>query len=128
MNEKIYRILFYVMLAFSLLFAGSATVLSFRYANAERELGCCRDELNRVRKLLADANDQEQSLRQGIEQCLEISADTSAILNKSATTLSELREQIRIIRENYEAMEACLRNYSGGSSSNDNGSCDNTSE
>ena len=128
MNEKIWRVLFFVMLGFSLLFAGASVFVSVRCTNTERELGKCRTELERVRTELANATNQQQHLEEGLNECARICEDTEKLLNQSVATVSGLREQIRAIRTSYEAMEACLRNYRSSNSSNDNNTGNNNSE
>ena len=121
MNEKIWRFLFFVLLGFSLLFAGASVAATVRCITAERELGECRAELGRIRNELQTASDQQRELR-------EIVRDSKAILDRSTATLSGLREQLRAIRINYEAMEACLRNYRCGDGSSDCDTGSDTSE
>jgi septal ring factor EnvC (AmiA/AmiB activator) len=128
MNEKIYRVLFFVVLGFSLLFAGASVFVSVRNANTERELGAVRAELERVRTELANASNQQQHLEEGLNECARICEDTEKLLNQSVATISGLREQIRAIRTSYEAMEACLRNYRSGDGSSDCDTGSNTGE
>ena len=119
MNEKIYRVLFFVTLLFTLLFAGASVFLSYQCTTAERELGHARAELERIRTELSNATDQQRELTESLAECAELCSDTERILSVAVTSVQGLREQLHAVRENYEAMEACLRNYSGGSSSND---------
>lgn len=128
MNEKIWRVLFFVVLGFSLLFAGASVFVSVRCTNTERELGKCRAELERVRTELANATNQQQQLEEGLNECARICEDTDKLLNQSVATISGLREQIRAIRTSYEAMETCLRNYRSSNGSNDNNTGNNNSE
>jgi septal ring factor EnvC (AmiA/AmiB activator) len=128
MNEKVWRVLFFVMLGFSLLFAGASVFVSVRCTNTERELGKCRAELGRIRTELANATNQQQHLEEGLNECARICEDTDKLLNQSVATVSGLREQIRAIRTSYEAMETCLRNYHSSNGSNDNNTGDNNSE
>lgn len=128
MNEKIYRVLFFVFLFFALLFAGASVFVSVRYANAERELGAVRAELERVRAELAKATDQQRELESAITECETIANDTTQLLDKSITTVQGLREQIRAIRTQFEKMETCLRNYRSSNGSNDCGTGNNSSE
>ena len=116
MNEKAYRILFYVSLGVALLFAGAGVFVSVRYASAERELGRTRAELERIRTELSNATDQQRELTESLAECAELCSDTERILSMAVNTVAGLREQLRAIRKNYEAMEACLRNYRGGDS------------
>ena len=119
MNEKIYRVLFFVTLLSTLLFAGASVFLSYQCTTAERELGHARAELERIRTELSNATDQQRELTESLAECAELCSDTERILSVAVTSVQGLREQLHAVRENYEAMEACLRNYSGGSSSND---------
>lgn len=128
MNEKIYRVLFFVFLFFALLFAGASVFVSVRCTNTERELGKCRAELERVRAELANATDQQRELESAITECETIANDTTQLLDQSITSVQGLREQIHAIRIQFEKMETCLRNYrsSNGSSNCDTGN--NSSE
>lgn len=128
MNEKIYRVLFFVLLGFSLLFAGASVYLSVRNANTERELGKCRSELERVRTELANATEQQRELESAITECETIANDTTQLLVQSITTVQGLREQIHAIRTQFEKMEACLRNYRSSSSTDNYNSSNNSSE
>lgn len=128
MNEKIFRILFFVFLFFALLFTGASIYLSIRCANAERELGTARAELERVRTELANATNQQQCLEEGLNECARICEDTDKLLNQSVATISGLREQIRAIRTSYEAMETCLRNYRSSNNTDNHNSSNNSSE
>lgn len=128
MNEKIYRVLFFVVLGFSLLFAGASIYLSVRYANAERELGAVRAELERVRAELANATDQQREFENAITECETIANDTTQLLDQSITSIQGLREQIRAIRTQFEKMETCLRNYRSSNGSSDCDTGNNSSE
>ena len=128
MNEKIYRILFFVVLGFSLLFAGASVYLSVRNANTERELGAVRAELERVRTELANATEQQRELESAITECETIANDTTQLLDQSITTVQGLREQIHAIRTQFEKMETCLRNYRSSSSTYNYNSSNNSSE
>lgn len=128
MNEKIYRVLFFVFLFFALLFTGASVYISVRYANAERELGAVRAELERVRAELANATDQQRELESAITECETIANDTTQLLDKSITTVQGLREQIRAIRTQFEKMETCLRNYRSRDGSSDCDTGNNSSE
>lgn len=128
MNEKIYRILFFVFLFFALLFTGASIYLSIRCANAERELGTARAELERVRAELANATDQQRELESTISQCETIATDTTQLLDQSISTVQGLREQIRAIRTQFEKMETCLRNYRSGNNTDNHNSSNNSSE
>lgn len=128
MNEKIYRVLFFVFLFFALLFAGASVYLSVRYANTERELGAVRAELERVRAELANATDQQRELESAITECETIANDTTQLLDQSITTVQGLREQIHAIRTQFEKMETCLRNYRSSNGSSDCDTGNNSSE
>lgn len=128
MNEKIYRVLFFVFLFFALLFAGASVYISVRYANAESELGTVRAELERVRAGLANATDQQRELESTITECETIANDTTQLLGQSITTVQGLREQIHAIRAQFEKMETCLRNYRSSSSTDNYNSSNNSSE
>jgi len=128
LNEKIYRVLFFVFLFFTLLFTGASVYLSVRYANAERELGAVRAELERVRAELANATDQQRELESAITECETIANDTTQLLDQSITSIQGLREQIHAIRTQFEKMETCLRNYRSGNSASDCDTGNNSSE
>lgn len=129
MNEKIYRVLFFIFLFFALLFAGASVFVSVRCTNTERELGKCRTELERVRTELANATEQQRELESAITECETIANDTTQLLDQSITTVQGLREQIHAIRIQFEKMETCLRNYrSSSSTDNYNSSSNNSSE
>lgn len=128
MNEKIWRVLFFVMLGFSLLFAGASVFVSVRCTNTERELGKCRTELERVRTELANASNQQREFESAITECETIANDTTQLLDQSITTVSGLREQIHAIRTQFEKMETCLRNYRSGNSTRNCDTGNNSSE
>ena len=128
MNEKIYRVLFFIFLFFALLFAGASVFVSVRNANTERELGKCRTELERVRTELANATEQQRELESAITECETIANDTTKLLDQSITTVQGLREQIHAIRTQFEKMETCLRNYRSGDSTRNCDTGSDTSE
>ena len=128
MNEKIYRVLFFVFLFFALLFSGASVYLSVRYANAESELGTVRAELERVRAELANATDQQREFENAITECETIANDTTQLLDQSITSVQGLREQIHAIRIQFEKMETCLRNYRSNSSASNCDTGNNSSE
>lgn len=128
MNEKIYRVLFFVFLFFALLFAGASVYLSVRYANTERELGTVRAELERVRTELNNAENKQSAITSDLERIAEISSDTERVLSEAVTSVQGLREQIHAIRIQFEKMEACLRNYRSNDGSSDCDTGNNSSE
>lgn len=128
MNEKIYRVLFFVTLVFALLFAGASVYLSIRNTNTERELGAVRAELERVRAELANATDQQREFENAITECETIANDTTQLLDQSITSIQGLREQIHAIRTQFEKMETCLRNYRSSNGSSDCDTGNNSSE
>lgn len=128
MNEKIYRVLFFIVLGFSLLFTGASVFVSVRCTNTERELGKCRTELERVRAELANATDQQRELESAITECETIANDTTQLLDQSINSVQGLREQIHAIRTQFEKMETCLRNYRSSSSTDNYNSSNNSSE
>ena len=128
MNEKIYRVLFFIFLFFALLFTGASVYLSVRNANTERELGAVRAELERVRTELANASNQQREFESAITECETIANDTTQLLDQSITTVSGLREQIHAIRTQFEKMETCLRNYRSGNSTRNCDTGNNSSE
>ena len=126
MNEKIYRVLFFVTLLFTLLFAGASVFLSYQCTTAERELGHARAELERVRTELSNATDQQRELTESLAECAELCSDTERILSVAVTSVQGLREQLHAVRENYEAMEACLRNHRSSSGTNNSSTSSNS--
>ena len=128
MNEKIYRILFFVVFGFALLFAGATVATSVRCINAERELGAVRAELERLRTELANAENKQSAITSDLERIAEISSDTERVLSEAVTSVQGLREQIHAIRTQFEKMETCLRNYRSGDGSSDYNSSNNSSE
>lgn len=128
MNEKIYRVLFFVFLFFALLFAGASVYISVRYANTERELGAVRAELERVRTELNNAENKQSAITSDLERIAEISSDTERVLSEAVTSVQGLREQIHAIRIQFEKMETCLRNYRSSNGSSDCDTGNNSSE
>lgn len=120
MNEKIYRILFFVTLVFTLLFAGTGIFLSYRNTVTERELGNARAELERLRTELDNAQNKQSAITSDLERIAEISSDTERVLSEAVTSVQGLREQIHAIRIQFEKMETCLRNYRSGNSADNN--------
>ena len=128
MNEKIYRVLFFVTLVFALLFAGAGVFVSVRYASAERELGIARSELERLRTELDNAQNKQSAITSDLERIAEISSDTERVLSEAVTSVQGLREQIHAIRIQFEKMETCLRNYRSGNSADNNSTGSSDSE
>ena len=128
MNEKIFRVLFFVTLVFTLLFAGASIFLSYRNTVTERELGNARAELERLRTELANAENKQSAITSDLERIAEISSDTERVLSEAVTSVQGLREQIHAIRTQFEKMETCLRNYRSGDGSSDYNSSNNSSE
>lgn len=128
MNEKIYRVLFFVTLVFALLFAGASVYLSIRCANTERELGNARAELERLRTELDNAQNKQSAITSDLERIAEISSDTERVLSEAVTSVQGLREQIHAIRIQFEKMETCLRNYRSGNSADNNSTGSSDSE
>jgi septal ring factor EnvC (AmiA/AmiB activator) len=128
MNEKIYRVLFFVTLVFALLFAGAGIYLSYRNTVTERELGNARAELERLRTELDNATNKQSAITSDLERIAEISSDTERVLSEAVTSVQGLREQIHAIRTQFEKMETCLRNYRSGDGSSDCDTGNNSSE
>ena len=128
MNEKIFRVLFFVTLVFTLLFAGASIFLSYRNTVTERELGNARAELERLRTELSNAENKQSAITSDLERIAEISSDTERVLSEAVTSVQGLREQIHAIRTQFEKMEACLRNYRSGDGSSDCDTGNNSSE
>lgn len=115
---------FAIVLSISIACCG---VNKHRYNRANSELGRVGQELIDTRRELQLATNQQSIITAGLDECYELTRDTEAILNTSAATISGLREQIRIIRKNYEAMEDRLR-YLRNINSNNNNSSNNNGE
>lgn len=128
MNEKIYRVLFFVTLVFTLLFAGAGILLSYRNTVTERELGNARAELERLRTELDNAQNKQSAITSDLERIAEISSDTERVLSEAVTSVQGLREQIHAIRIQFEKMETCLRNYRSGNSADNNSTGDSDSK
>ena len=128
MNEKIYRVLFFVTLVFALLFAGTGIYLSYRNTVAERELGNARAELERLRTELDNAENKQSAITSDLERIAEISSDTERVLSEAVTSVQGLREQIHAIRIQFEKMETCLRNYRSDNSADNNSAGNSDSE
>lgn len=128
MNEKIYRVLFFVTLVFALLFAGAGIYLSYRNTITERELGIARAELERLRTELDNAQNKQSAITSDLERIAEISSDTERVLSEAVTSVQGLREQIHAIRIQFEKMETCLRNYRSGNSADNNSTGNSDSE
>jgi septal ring factor EnvC (AmiA/AmiB activator) len=128
MNEKIYRVLFFVTLVFTLLFAGASIFVSYRCTVAERELGNARAELERLRTELDNATNKQSAITSDLERIAEISSDTERVLSEAVTSVQGLREQIHAIRIQFEKMETCLRNYRSGNSASNCNTGNNSSE
>jgi septal ring factor EnvC (AmiA/AmiB activator) len=128
MNEKIYRVLFFVTLVFALLFAGAGIYLSYRNTVTERELGNARAELERLRTELDNATNKQSAITSDLERIAEISSDTERVLSEAVTSVQGLREQIHAIRTQFEKMETCLRNYRSSNSTRNCDTGNNSSE
>ena len=128
MNEKIYRVLFFVTLVFTLLFTGASIFLSYRNTVTERELGTARAELERLRAELDNAENKQSAITSDLERIAEISSDTERVLSEAVTSVQGLREQIHAIRIQFEKMETCLRNYRSSNSADNNSTGDSNIE
>lgn len=95
----------YVFAFFSLLFCTAFSIQTYRLANA-------RCELREVRAELQLATNRQSEIT-------ELVGRTGEILSQSSTTIKDVREQIREIRENYEAMESWLLNYNSNNTGSD---------
>lgn len=95
----------YVFAFFSLLFCTAFSIQTYRLANT-------RCELRKVRAELQLATDRQSEIT-------ELVGRTGEILSQSSATIKDIREQIREIRENYEAMESWLLNYNSNNTGSD---------
>lgn len=86
----------------------------------ERELEQCRTELGDVRNQLIQADNRQRDIDQGLDNIEERLLNSKELLSVSVTTVAGLREQIRVLRKNYEDMEMELYMLRNNYSSNDN--------
>lgn len=113
MQKVVTYILIGILFVSTLFFAGTTIYSGYK-------LRVCVRELESVRTELAAATDKQQELR-------DILRDSDAILSSSISTVSELRNAIRVIEANYKKMENVLRNNGSSDSANDSGAGDSVS-
>lgn len=90
-----------------------------RYGISQRHLEQSRLELRQIRTELADASDRQRDIEASVER-------TGRVLSESITTVQDLREALKVIREEFENMQNILRGNGRGSGSV-NGDNNNTS-
>lgn len=100
--HKIYLIINCIVLLLLIGFGIGFSVQTYK-------LGYTREQLEHCRNELAAATDRQQSITNTVAECMETARRTSEILNKSATTIADIRKQIEEIRTSYESMESRLR-------------------
>lgn len=92
----------------SIIISAIVLLLLCGYCIQTYKLGQARNELELTRNQLSAANDKQSEIRDGLSKCIQSVRETETILSQSATTIGEIREQIRAIRENYQYMEEQL--------------------
>ena len=95
----------YLFAFFSLLFCTAFAIQTYR-------LGSTRQQLAEVRAELQFATDRQSEIT-------ELVGRAGEILSQSSVTIKDIREQIREIRENYEAMESWMLNNSSNNIDSD---------
>lgn len=85
-------------------------------AYLQYQLGQYRRITEQYRIELEAARNRQSELEQTIVGCSDILKRDRAILSEGFTTIQGLREQIKCVRESYEAMEDIINSvHSGGS-------------
>lgn len=102
MYEKVGVFILSILLLFS-------TLLSNKYY---RDLEYSRREYRELREQYNTATEQQYTLtteirniREGIGECIELTRDSEEIYSRAFTSIRDLKEGIRILREHYEALE-----------------------
>ena len=71
----------------------------------EYRLGIYRQQSEYYRNELSEASNREQQLAATVDECWRSTERTSEILSQSINSVTELREQIRQVREAYQDLE-----------------------
>lgn len=110
-NEKkssIYVIIISIILVFL------CTAIGFQ----AHKLGQYRAECEHYRIELQSAKDRQRELTDTISGCIDITKRADELYSSTATTIGELKSQLREAREIYEDMEKLLYSFYNNSSSN----------
>ena len=84
------------------------------------KLGQLRKECERYRIELQSAENRQQDLTDTIDRCVDITKRADRIYGSTATTIGELKIQLREARKIYEDMEKLLYSFYNDSGSNNN--------
>ena len=84
------------------------------------KLGQLRAECEQYRIELQSAENRQRDLTDTINRCVDIAKRADRIYGSTATTIGELRNQLREAREIYEDMEKLLYSFYNDSGSNNN--------
>lgn len=81
-------------------------------------LGQLRKECEHYRIELQSAENRQRDLTDTINRCIDINNRAAELYSSTATTIGELKSQLREAREIYEDMEKLLYSFYNDSSSN----------
>ena len=84
------------------------------------KLGQLRKECERYRIELQSAENRQRDLTDTIDRCFDIAKRSDRIYGSTATTIGELKIQLREARKIYEDMEKLLYSFYNDSSSDNN--------
>lgn len=110
-NEKkssIYVIIIGIILVFLL------TTIGFQAYKLEQY----RTECEHYRTELQSAENRQRELKTTIDGCVDITKRADRLYSSTATTIGELKSQLREAREIYEDMEKLLYSFCNNSGSN----------
>lgn len=82
------------------------------------KLGQLRAECEQYRIELQSAENRQRDLTDTINRCINITKRADELYGSTATTIGELKNQLREAREIYEDMEKLLYNFYNSSDSN----------
>lgn len=71
-------------------------------------MGQYREQCENYRAELKSAENRQQQLKDAVGQCIEIVGRSEELFSSSATTVRQLKEQLKEARKNYEDMERLL--------------------
>ena len=107
--QKINFIIYVVLFCFVLLFFSAYKIQTNR--------------LEHIRQQYTELRIRYEGITDKQQQLTNIFRRTNEVLSNSATTIGEIKQQLRIIKENYQQMENILYNkldYTDNGNSNDN--------
>lgn len=78
-----------------------------------------REQCRQYREQLESATCRQQELRDAVNGCIEIVGRTEEVFSSTASTITELRRQLKEVRASYEDMERLLHSVDSDSSDND---------